>query len=369
VPRELFLPEYAKREGLEAVYRDQAIPTKFDSRGFAISSSSQPAVMAVMLAALDLQPGMRVLEIGAGTGYNAALLSLLVGSAGNVMSVDIDAQVARTARAALRAGGYPVKVVVGDGHEGCLEGAPYDRIIVTASSETVPRPWFDQLVEGGLVEVPLRITAPGDQVIVTLRKTPTGFATAAVIEGGFMPLRTADGTDPTPVRQPFLAARDGTISGPHPPLRLISGQALAKLSAPAKRRLLSISLEDPARRATGVRAPLEALSLYLALTLPKARAVRVNPGWSVGLISRDGASLAYISIQGKRSTNSLHAHGTRAAADELLDAIGSWDARGRPGVAELKVSIDYAKGQERLRTSWAERAKTALERSDVQKTR
>ena len=90
VPREQFVPELLEREGLEAVYRDEAVVTKRDARGMPLSSSSQPAIMAKMLELLDLRSGQRVLEIGAGTGYNAALLAHIVGPAGQVTSVDVD---------------------------------------------------------------------------------------------------------------------------------------------------------------------------------------------------------------------------------------------------------------------------------------
>ena len=165
VPRERFVHDFATHEGVEAVYRDEAIPTKFDPRGFAISSSSQPAIMAEMLEQMRLAPGMRVLEIGAGTGYNAALLAEIVGRRGVVTTIDVDPQIAHAARVSLRRGNHRVRVVVGDGRGGFAARAPYDRIIVTASAETVPRPWFDQLEDGGMLEVPLRLTATGMQVI------------------------------------------------------------------------------------------------------------------------------------------------------------------------------------------------------------
>jgi len=86
VPRHLFLPELRP----EVAYIDDAIVTKRDESGRAISSSSQPAMMAIMLVQLDLAPGQRVLEIGAGTGYNAALMRHIIGGSGQVTSVDID---------------------------------------------------------------------------------------------------------------------------------------------------------------------------------------------------------------------------------------------------------------------------------------
>src|SRR5438034_2728332 len=89
VPREVFIPEVAQAKGLEAIYRNDVFVTKQDSRGQAISSSSQPGIMAPMLELLDLAPGHRVLEIGAGTGYNAALIKHVVGRRGRVVTVDI----------------------------------------------------------------------------------------------------------------------------------------------------------------------------------------------------------------------------------------------------------------------------------------
>lgn len=333
VPREAFLREFAAREGLEAVYRDQVILTTFDGNGVATSSSSQPAVMAEMLQQLGLVPGMRVLEVGAGTGYNAALLSVIVGSTGRVTAVDLDFAVARGARAALRRAGYRARVVVGDGYDGYPADAPYDRIVVTASTDVIPRAWFDQLVDGGLIEVPVRITAPGDQVIATLRKTPRGLVTVAVVPGYFMPLRAADGSPPGLSRPPSLVASDGTAARTVPPLRVITGHALASLSVAAKRRLLSVALSEPRRERLRRRAETDSLFLYLALSLPPARAVRVGPGWTIGLISRDGSSLAYleatITTRGGW-TRSLTAHGGTAAATELHDAIRAWEGRGRP---------------------------------------
>lgn len=121
VPRERFLSEIAEREGLERVYQDQAIVTAKDERGIPASSSSQPSMMASMLEQLDLRPGQRVLEIGAGTGYNAALLARIVGARGEVTSVELDPATARGARRGLASVKSPARVVRGDGHGGWVE--------------------------------------------------------------------------------------------------------------------------------------------------------------------------------------------------------------------------------------------------------
>src|SRR6516164_1402300 len=126
VPRHLFLPDLPP----EVAYRDDAIVTKRDADGLAISSSSQPGIMAIMLDQLDLAPGHRVLEIGAGTGYNAALISHVVGPSGQVTSVDIDPELVGQAREHLVGAGFgDVAVVCADGAGGYPERAPYDRVI------------------------------------------------------------------------------------------------------------------------------------------------------------------------------------------------------------------------------------------------
>jgi protein-L-isoaspartate(D-aspartate) O-methyltransferase len=355
VPRERFLPDLVTRQGLEAVYRDEAIPTKFDTNGLPVSSSSQPAIMAEMLEQLRLEPGMRVLEIGAGTGYNAALLAEMVGPGGAVTAIDIDPVIAREARSALRTGKHRAEVVSGDGREGFAARAPYDRIIVTASAAAVPRAWRDQLAEGGLLEVPLRLAGSGGQVIPTLRRTRGRLVSVATICGGFMPLRKGDGDEALPSRPPCLLAHDATGDGPREPMRQISGDGLTTLSSAAKRRLLVTALADGRRRPLRLRANPEALMLFLTVSLPRSRAVELWPGRGVGLITRDGASLAYVGSRlraGSRWISTLTVHGDGRAADELDAAIRQWDALGRPGPQHLHVSVDYRRGKARLRQSW-----------------
>lgn len=185
VPRHLFLPGVA----LDRVYSGAVIPTRFDAAGRAISSSSEVAVMVPMLNALALQPGHRVLEIGAGTGYNAALLAELVGDRGRVTTIDIDEPIAAEARAHLAEAGYArVEVGCGDGWNGWASGAPFDRIEVTASANDLSPQWNKQLVEGGLLCVPF-LFRPNAMTIPIFRKEGDSFRTVSVVPGGFMPLR------------------------------------------------------------------------------------------------------------------------------------------------------------------------------------
>jgi protein-L-isoaspartate(D-aspartate) O-methyltransferase len=134
VPRHLFLPKVEAREA----YRDAAITVKSDAEGRPVSSSTQPGMMAIMLEQLGLAAGQRVLEIGTGTGYNAAVLARLVGDSGSVVTIDVEADLVEQARANLAAAGVSgVTVVCGDGADGVPAYAPYDRIIVTAGAQVL----------------------------------------------------------------------------------------------------------------------------------------------------------------------------------------------------------------------------------------
>ena len=151
-PRHHFLPG----QNWGTAYRDDAIVTHHaDGSGEAISSSSQPTMMAIMLEQLQVEPGMRVLEIGAGTGYNAALLAHLTGDPSLVWAVDVTEEFCAEARAHLRAANVEgVHVICADGWDGCAEAAPFDRIIVTASAHDIAPAWLQQLEGGGRLVVP-----------------------------------------------------------------------------------------------------------------------------------------------------------------------------------------------------------------------
>ena len=159
VPREVFVAGgFHGRDGaritpahpgfLAAVYSDEALVTKL-REVTPVSSSSQPSLMAAMIDALDLAPGARVLEIGAGTGYNAALMATL---GAEVTSLDVQPDVVARAVAALSRAGFPaVDVRLGDGYQGGPTGAPYDRLIVTVGVAGISPHWLDQLTPDGFL--------------------------------------------------------------------------------------------------------------------------------------------------------------------------------------------------------------------------
>jgi len=171
VPRHRFVPDAS----VEDAYADIAIITKRADDGTALSCASVPTIVAMMLDQLEVRPGDRILEIGAGTGYNAALLSDLAGPDGHVTTVDVDAEVTAGARRNLDANGYhQVEVVTGDGADGAAQNAPYDRIVFTVGAWDLPPAVWEQLKEGGRLVVPLRwrgqtrslsLVRHGDQLI------------------------------------------------------------------------------------------------------------------------------------------------------------------------------------------------------------
>lgn len=146
VPRHLFVPPDVRSQA----YRDTPLPI---GDGQTISA---PHMVAVMAEALELSEGHRVLEIGAGSGYNAAVMAELVGPSGKVITLERHPSLAEKAAQVLLEAGYSnVQVVVGDGSLGYPEEAPYDRISVTCGAPRVPEPLVEQLRDGGIMLIPV----------------------------------------------------------------------------------------------------------------------------------------------------------------------------------------------------------------------
>jgi protein-L-isoaspartate(D-aspartate) O-methyltransferase len=176
VPRHLFVPE----EYRSRAYDDSPLPIGHDQ------TISQPYIVGYMSEALELRPTDRVLEIGTGSGYQAAILGEL---AGDVYTIEIVPELAERARAALDAAGYRnVHVRHGNGYLGWPEAAPFDRIIVTAAPEKIPQALVDQLAVGGIMVVPVGAVYD-DQIMTIVRKTDKGVVTRETLPVRFVPMK------------------------------------------------------------------------------------------------------------------------------------------------------------------------------------
>ncbi len=228
VPRHLFLPGFA----LEQVYSDDAIGTKFLEDGRPISSSSQPAIMAIMLDQLGLAPGQKVLEIGAGTGYNAALLAHIVGDKGSVFSADIDEDIVTAARHHLQNAGYErVQLVQADGFQGLPEYAPYDRIILTVGASDIAPAWWQQLKPDSRLVVPLELAGHSSMVSVAFEWSGDHLTSLSLRACGFMMLRGegASGEYGEPIE-----GRTDLRLGPSEPGNIDAKRIAAELQKPVR---------------------------------------------------------------------------------------------------------------------------------------
>ncbi|MGH3405718.1 MAG: methyltransferase domain-containing protein [Streptosporangiaceae bacterium] len=176
------------REWLEQVYSDEPLVTQLDG-GTWLSSSSQPSLMAMMLEALAVTGTERVLEIGTGTGYNAALLCAGLGSE-RVTSIDIDAGLVETACTRLHQLGYRPALAAADGACGLPGEAPYDRIMATCSMPQIPAAWISQSAPGGLIMVNLYRELGGGALALLGVSGEEASGHFLPFAGGFMPTRT-----------------------------------------------------------------------------------------------------------------------------------------------------------------------------------
>ncbi|MFC4001772.1 ATP-grasp peptide maturase system methyltransferase [Prauserella oleivorans] len=231
VPRHVFLPRFFVPHGnrwaavargdanwLPLVYSDTVLVTQLDDDpglwerarregpvpGTPTSSSSMPGIMALMLEHLQFREGDHVLEIGTGTGYNAALLCHRLGDA-RVSTVDIDPTLCRQARAALATIGYHPECEVADGEKGFPPSAPYDRVLSTCSVSHLPPAWLEQTRPGGLVLTTLNRPIGAGMVLVAAGEGATGEGVVLATDGRFMPMRAHRRADTVTL----LAGSDG----------------------------------------------------------------------------------------------------------------------------------------------------------------
>ncbi len=359
VSRHLFLPDLPP----EQAYQDEAIVTKRDDGGRPISSSSQPTIMAIMLDQLAVGNGHSVLEIGAGTGFNAALLAHIVGEHGHVTSVDLDADTVERAHENLDAAGYrDVVLVTGDGALGYADNAPYDRIIATVGVWDLAPAWHDQLAPDGRLVVPLDLH--GVQRSVAFERDGDHWTSLDAQPCGFMRMR-------------------GPFAGPERNYRV---SETVTLNLPEDRdvdvpALAEVLTEAPAVVGTGTTPSVgqlfDGLSLWLAVREPRWCALSEMAGdrtpllrdaplsspessATAGILGDDGVAVL------SRTDGELIVlgYGNDAVADELLRHVLAWESAGRPGSPGMRIDAypagttapdgDFVidKGECRLVLSW-----------------
>lgn len=352
VPRHLFLPHTP----LEQVYTDAVIPTKFDGEQ-AISSSSQPSMMAIMLEQADLKAGQRVLEIGAGTGYNAALIAHLIRkrfpkTAARLTTLDFDADIVADARANLDRAGYSdVQTVQADGWQGYPPHAPYDRIMLTVRAADIAPAWVDQLAADGRLILPLDLWA-GAQYSFTFQRAHAAqlggdiLVSRAAYPCGFMPLRgqAAQLGD----EMAFIGTDDGLtvnhFNAAHEQFSLAHYLRLLKHEA----RVYSSGV-----RMSGHEFYSGGFWLWLASRNASACYLYGQGDWlarvppfanssdtmhaTAGIVTENGLALLARDPENRAEVTVLHYGETDQAAQQLIGALKAWQAQGSPSGDQLRV--------------------------------
>ncbi|MHA7956293.1 methyltransferase, FxLD system [Streptomyces sp. L500] len=331
VERHRFAPEASLEDAYHAY---NAVITKRNEHGRAVSSVSAPQIQAFMLEQAEAGPGARVLEIGSG-GLNAAYLAELVGEDGEVTTVDIDPQVTdRTARLLAETGYSNVRVVLADAAEGVPAHAPYDVIIVTVGTWDIPTAWIEQLAEGGRLVAPLRMQ--GLTRSVAFQHVGDHLVSTSARICGFVSMQGAG------EREAQLLLINGTEEIT---LRFDDG-------LPAEPGLLANAVRSPRTESwTGVTVkrgvPVDTLQMYMATVLPGFCTMAVDPDLDTGLVSPynkrfsmasvDGSNFAYITPRITADESSfeygVHAFGPDgpAFAARIADHVRTWGREHRDG--------------------------------------
>ncbi|MEU1631081.1 methyltransferase domain-containing protein [Streptomyces sp. NPDC020096] len=277
------------------------------------SSASAPAVVFRMLADLDPQPGDAVLELGAGTGYNAGLLAYRVGG-GNVVTVDVDPAVTSQARQALQSLGLSVTVVTGDGLLGYPQRAPYDRLIATFGLRAIPGAWVEQTRPGGVIVAPWGTNFAHHDAVARLNVAADG--------------RSASGRFTRLVE--FMKARSQRLGfdghAAYVPEDVPGSADESHTEVPAED--FPAHLGAPARFAIGLQVD----GMWHGVSVSGDRRL----AWFYSLNDRSWAVVAFRDGQHKHT---VYQSGPRRLWDEVEAAWRWWDAAGQPGVGRFGLTV------------------------------
>ncbi|MGW1375288.1 methyltransferase domain-containing protein [Streptomyces sp. NPDC002446] len=279
------------------------------------SSASMPSVVASMLRDLDVRDGMRVLEVGTGAGWNAGLLTHRLGG-GNVVTVEIDAAVAERARDAFRRVGLGPEVIHGDGQEGWLARAPYDRVIVTAGVRAIPPRWLEQTRPGGVILAPWGTHYTDQDALVRLSVGPDGSASGPFLRMvEFMKLRSQ--------------RLDWNRFSEHVP----------EFPGDADVSRTPVALADLGDRYDTVR-------FVIGLCVPGCAHVvnrsdeKSGKAWFFDLASRSWAAVDFSG--GSTPDAMVYQSGPRRLWDEVEQALAWWSDHEKPGLDRFGLTIDRA---------------------------
>jgi protein-L-isoaspartate(D-aspartate) O-methyltransferase len=346
VPRHVFVPEAS----LEDAYANAPVHIKYDTDGSSISCASQPGVVVLMLDQLDAQPGERILELGAGTGYNAGLLAHLVSESGHVTTLDVDDDLVEGTRAHLAAAAITnVEAVTRDGALGYAEGAPYDRIIATVGAHGVPHAWLQQLAPGGRLLVPQRLKGSVSRSIAYEQRDGRWVSLGSEMNT-FMPLRRGIADDD---RRVIPLSADGTVRLQAPAGQNIDADALAGvLDQPRTEEwtgMMVRAMESP-----------EWMELFITCSLPSGLIRMLFPQSAKGgLLTEDpypsstaAVDKGAVTYLARRLSEEKtpeggkfwefgvigHGPGSDELAAKVADAIRTWDReyRGREATFEIQ---------------------------------
>ncbi|WP_406153201.1 methyltransferase, FxLD system [Streptomyces sp. NBC_01023] len=325
VERHRFLPGVE----LEAAYAEGAVPTKHDAAGEMISCISAPSIVATQLEQMAAEPGHKILECGAATGYNARLLGELVAPQGQVWTVDVDQDLVHNARANLaETGATNVTAVLGDGAQGLPAQAPFDRIQFTVGAGDIPTKVLDQLAPRGRLVLPMRIRGSISRSFAFERDNDA-WKTVSSEMMTFVPMRNGASND---VRTMVDMAGEGGVR-----LEIYAEQAV---DHEAIRRALE---QPPVEVYTDVKfykgSSYEWLYLYLAYVLPNGLSrmpgdrAGLTPNFAWGsMAALDADTLAYLTKrvdedeQGVFWQLGVVGHGSRAVAlaDQVATEVTEW---------------------------------------------
>ncbi len=361
VRRELFIPGVDP----EIAYGRVPVVTHRDASGASVSSASAPNMVATMLEQLHVTPGQKILEIGAATGVNAALLAELTGANGTVVTIEFDPELAAGAAAHLTAAGYPqVTAIAGDGALGHTPMAPYDRIIVTAGAWDIPPALWDQLAPDGRIVVPLRLHGSGlTRSLPFDRTAPDQLIARSAIVCGFVPMRGAT---------------------EHDELRLqLTDDVVLRVEAtdePDPAALTAALSQTPQQTWTGITArydqrPADHLDLWLLtntttrfarmLVTGEARAAGIDPAkrWAGATLYTDD-TISYLITRDLNDDIAeigvvTHGPSHTTLADTTVELLTQWD-KTRPGQPTVTAHRNSPTGQHITTPGYLVRPQTTL---------